>query len=252
MLFEDGLPLGLVRSSSRFTDVFYFFSPAFRAGMKFRASLRRRCFLLGIIFLSGLIATFAGPSAALLLIPVVHPSWPGGGTPFYIIGTNDTLWPSYLDADHVGGPECLSPSADMLNSDDFNTSACIWHGYLPLSRVYIDAHLSKNPTIIINDGISNRMLSITLSTDVNAEVETWTTSTYIASGYYSRQIAPQWWDAALVTTVQKYDRIKFSTKGSSVASVQTPIPAVRVQCGVYGSSLFVHEMEARFEVNLAS
>ena len=92
LLFEqEGLPLGILASKQRFTEMQYFLSPEFRFGLAGFARRRDRV-LLGIFILtSSLISLFAGPSAALLLVPTKRSDWPAGGASFSLAGDRNSL-----------------------------------------------------------------------------------------------------------------------------------------------------------------
>ena len=80
--------------------------------------------LSGILAISGLIAVFAGPSSALLMIPNIV-IWPGGGADFWLIGNSSSLWPSQLGISSISGSSCLNPTPEMLSNSALNASGCI-------------------------------------------------------------------------------------------------------------------------------
>ena len=72
---SEGLPLGILASKQQFTEVQYLLSPELRFGLA-GFSRRRKRLLFGLFILaSTLISLFAGPSAALLLIPTQRSDW---------------------------------------------------------------------------------------------------------------------------------------------------------------------------------
>ncbi|KAL2846346.1 hypothetical protein BJX68DRAFT_268810 [Aspergillus pseudodeflectus] len=101
LLWGDGLPLGLLGSGLAFNHLEYFFSKEFYGSLRYvpAAGVKsRKVALIVVIIIAGIIATLAGPASAVLLVPESQ-DWSAGGTPFYLSGTEDVLWPSSLAGD---------------------------------------------------------------------------------------------------------------------------------------------------------
>ncbi|KAF7596481.1 hypothetical protein BBP40_001353 [Aspergillus hancockii] len=110
----SGLPFGLIFSPAKVTDVTFLWSSAF-AG-----SFRRpgKGFLTLIMVATAIIiATGAGPSSAILMIPRVD-RWPAGSTRFWINATAQELWPDKLDASNLIDPDSCRRIEDPLLSND--------------------------------------------------------------------------------------------------------------------------------------
>ncbi|KAL4790935.1 hypothetical protein BDV19DRAFT_371384 [Aspergillus venezuelensis] len=98
LLFGDGLPLGLLGSGLAFNHLEYFFSKEFYGSLRYVGGngnkLRKIGFII-VVAVSGILATFAGPASAVLLVPKDQ-DWSAGGTPFYLDGTENDFWPTDL------------------------------------------------------------------------------------------------------------------------------------------------------------
>jgi hypothetical protein len=101
LLWGDGLPLGLLGSGLAFNQPEYFFSKEFYGGLRYVPAggfRSRRVALIAVIVIAGIVATLAGPSSAVLLVPKSQ-DWRAGGTPFYLSGTEENFWPNNLAGD---------------------------------------------------------------------------------------------------------------------------------------------------------
>ncbi|POS71836.1 hypothetical protein DHEL01_v209763, partial [Diaporthe helianthi] len=107
VMSAHGIPLGLLSSPFRFNEIAYFWSPSFLFGtMSIQG--RPRAVAIALLLLScGFLAAVVGPSTALLIIPYTDNNWPAGGTDFWLVGSDDTLWPDRLNSSHAGGDFCL-------------------------------------------------------------------------------------------------------------------------------------------------
>lgn len=86
LVVGDGLPLGFLSSGFSFTRISYFWSPEFIGAAKHspRSKWRNRAFV-AVIVIAGMLGLFAGPAAAVLMIPRIQ-DWPAGGTVFWMNG----------------------------------------------------------------------------------------------------------------------------------------------------------------------
>ena len=76
-----------------------------------------------VVALRCLLALFAGPAIALLLMPSFTEDWYAGGTSFYLVGTEEDLYPSALYGRHAGGEACLDVTPAVLSSASLNMSS---------------------------------------------------------------------------------------------------------------------------------
>ncbi|KXJ86020.1 hypothetical protein Micbo1qcDRAFT_219865 [Microdochium bolleyi] len=100
LLYGHGLPLGLLGSDKAFTQISFFWSVEFWGGLAayFKKSGYASGLLLGTMLLyAGIIALFAGPATAILMLPRVM-EWPVGGAIMPLNKTEAQLWPSVLDS----------------------------------------------------------------------------------------------------------------------------------------------------------
>lgn len=234
---ERGLPFGIMLARLQFSDIGYFWSASFWSSCFVISSFSRRLFIGVVIMLSGLIAAFAGPAAALLLIPTVHQDWHAGGTDFWLNGNENILWPITLDADAAGGTHCQSPSFDALTMGALNYSGCAWGGYTALAEFFEDTRLSPGDwNLTVEDGFVMRAASHYSGTPAEWE---WSYTGHAAAGLYMRNIQDHWLTAiadAPITTGRHYTygNYKWMSRWTSYSATQTPIPAVRASCLYWG------------------
>lgn len=116
LIYGDGLPLGLLVAGFEFSKISYFFSSEMLGSLKhafYNPGKLRRIILVLYLVLVGALAVVVGPSCAVLLVPQSQ-SWPAGGTQFFLNGTQDYFWPTYLSA-NASGLQTLCSSSDAVN-----------------------------------------------------------------------------------------------------------------------------------------
>jgi len=114
MMHGDGVPLGLIGGGFQFASLSYFWSPEFWGSIGPGTRFKRRCRLWGLLSLTGLIAAFASPSTAVLLIPRIQ-EWDAGGSEFYLPNPPAEIWPDKLTFDSDGSDAfCALPNATDL------------------------------------------------------------------------------------------------------------------------------------------
>lgn len=127
----EGVPLGLILSNVRFTDVQYLLSRSFRAGcLGFETKRTALSFVL-LLLCCSFVALFIGPSTAILMIPTFSDYWPAGGASFWL---NGDLSPSKLDIDTIKNPKCAinKKNLSLLGwPDRSNMSFIGWTGQQP-------------------------------------------------------------------------------------------------------------------------
>lgn len=225
---SEGLPLGILASKQQFTEVQYLLSPELRVGLA-GFSRRRKRLLFGLFILaSTLISLFAGPSAALLLIPTQRSDWPAGGASFWLTGDEETLWPSTLTASSVGGSDCENHDVQRLNGGALNSSGCIWAGYASIAEAFRQRHLSSEIDLIVDDGVLKRNFVLHTRGEV---AETWVLAIHMAVGVLSKNVANAWYDALKgISTSSWHHTIRYRIFNETVGSVESLVPAVRVDC----------------------
>ncbi|KAI4109389.1 MAG: hypothetical protein L6R37_000546 [Teloschistes peruensis] len=171
----NGLPLGLLTSKQQFSQIQYLFSPELRFGLSSLSRIKLLAFGLFIVT-SAVISLFAGPSAALLLIPEHRSGWPAGGVSMWLAGDDDVLWPSRLTYSDIGGPHCVSPSHELLLSENLSHVDCVWAGLSPIAELYKQAHFTP-VSLSIRDGVVNRDFSLGY---LSVDPETWASAPHLA------------------------------------------------------------------------
>jgi hypothetical protein len=233
---KDGLPLGMLSGKSRFSELSYFWSPEFWYGRRGFSSRSRNWLIPAVLFAAGLFAVLTGPAAALLLIPTMREDWPAGSANFWLNGTDQTLWPTTLDATAVGGPECLLPSVETVMSNVGNSSACIWGGHEYLTQYYRQWRFRGFfSNVTMDEGQFRRDLRCGLRG--NSSRETWTLGSSLAVGAFAQKIQIAWGDAlALAPKTQPgkmYATFNARPQDGTVSTIESRIPAVRTQCSWY-------------------
>lgn len=126
LLHGQGVPFGLFSSGLEFQRLSYFWSPELLGSFPM-SNIR----LLLLTIAAGLIAMLAGPSTAVLLIPN-QINYPAGSTSYYINGSSDVLWPSYIQLDHYF-PSSQNPkdqNIDCGGPAGYKSAICPAGGYL--------------------------------------------------------------------------------------------------------------------------
>ena len=233
---REGLPLGILASKQQFTELEYLISPEFRFGLAGFARRRKRLKFGLFILACSLISLFAGPSAALLLIPPLHSDWPAGGASFWLAGDDDSLWPSKLTASSTGEPDCGYPSMETLSTEALNYSGCIWAGYSSLAESFKQKHFDNEFDLIIDDGVLKRDFVIRPKGEV---AETWVLAIHMAVGVLSKNVAGAWYQALQGISVSSWHHtLRYRTRNETLGSVQSWVPAVRTDCAKTSSLLY--------------
>ncbi|KAL9576638.1 MAG: hypothetical protein Q9212_006935 [Teloschistes hypoglaucus] len=188
----NGLPLGLLTSKQQFSQIQYLFSPELRFGLSGLSRVKLLAFGFFIVT-SAAISLFAGPSAALLLIPEHRTGWPAGGVSMWLAGDDDVLWPSRLTYSDIGGPHCVSPSHELLLSENLSHVDCVWAGLSPIAELYKQAHYTA-VGLSIRDGIVNRGFSLGY---LGVDPETWASAPHLAVSLMSRNAGQIWFQELL-------------------------------------------------------
>ncbi|MCJ1416346.1 hypothetical protein MMC32_002681 [Xylographa parallela] len=230
---HDGLPLGLAGTKTRFNDALLLASPTFWTGIRGLKSWRKRIFMTSLIVTCFFLATFLGPSSALLLIPVIRTDWPAGGTQFWLSGNESILWPDTLDSSSIGGQDCLTPTAEKIYAMDLNNSGCIWYWTAGLSQYAKELHFDIGVyNVTVFDPIAAREMQRRSSGD------TWALSSMAHISRMAFAISLQWLSAAVFandnwSSVRTGSNYLHRERTGTVSKVHSQIPAVRTSCGVY-------------------
>lgn len=229
LLFRsEGLPLGILSAKQQFTEPKYLFSPEFRFGLAGFARHRQRLIFGILIVTISLVSLFAGPSAALLAIPTQRNDWPAGGASFWLVGNEDSLWPSKLTASNIGGAHCANPSIQMLETSALNSSGCVWAGFSPLAEAFKQSHLSIPLDVIIDDGVLRRESLVRPRGEV---AETWVLASHVATGVLARNVAQYWYTTLVeIPASSSHHNLRYRFNNVTLGSVHSWVPAVRTRC----------------------
>ena len=108
-LLGDGLPLGLLGAGVWFNNFSFLWSPDFLMSAPWSIRTLGRLQLYILILLCGALATFVGPSSAVLMLPR-YQDMPAGGASVYLPGTVEDFHPKMVtSASEI--PECTLDNA---------------------------------------------------------------------------------------------------------------------------------------------
>ena len=107
-----GLPFGAVFTPLQIQSIDILWSPELwgTIGCAIKARKPRWILLASCVIVFSILGLSVGPSSAVLMRPRLQ-TWNAGGTPFWIRGTEPTLFPTVID-DDPGLPSCLVANAN--------------------------------------------------------------------------------------------------------------------------------------------
>lgn len=196
----------------------------FWKSIRYKARLDQKIFLLGILVLAGIVATAAGPSSAILMIPQNN-TWPSGSITFYLNGSSDQLWPRELTASDAGGSNCLTSNA----TED---SHCAAGGYNNLFRYF--SQLNSLPqasyfTFDIEDEVSMRSFQGNLRNDWQVSSETWVSTAHAATTAIEEPLREAWsyWLRGITVTPNAW---RYGFSNVRTVKVLSQFPVTRTVC----------------------
>lgn len=232
-LSPDGIPLGLLSSPFRFSEIAYFWSPPFLFGTMSISGWPRAALAL-LVLACGFLAAVIGPSTALLIIPYTENNWPAGGTDFWLVGIDDTLWPDRLNASHAGGDICLNPNETELMAAPLYMSSCSWAGYMQITEMLKNRHFDWQANITFNDGVIKRQFT---KHQAGADItmrDGFVLGTHVPTARISRLIADEWVlacnNASSTKRPGSNSNLRNATDGLGTAVVDSWLPVTRVTC----------------------
>ncbi|KAJ4312864.1 hypothetical protein N0V84_009718 [Fusarium piperis] len=239
LVFGDGMTLGLLVSGFSFAQVSYFWSPEFLGSLSWGLRCRnvsraqrwkRRGFVL-LVFIGGALALLAGPATAVLMIPR-RIDWPVGGGIYWLNGSDEQLWPKFLDASYYSEINCT------LETGQFFDNRCPSHGFLPMYQHFISwwNGYSTGYAFELNDGFQRKMIYArpALLSDANTWAYTAHAATVVLQdglrGYHHK---------ALKYLAIKHPNIppfagRLDWAKPKRYQVETKVPAARVFCELQG------------------
>lgn len=127
----------MITIDKRFAEIKFFFSSRFWCGI-WKMPRGRRWLVLLWLSASGIIATFVGPTTAVLLKPQLRYDWPAGAANYSIVGNESTIFPRTITSknDSGGGSLCNLPSTANMEMPPSIHMDCPWAGYSALLTVH--------------------------------------------------------------------------------------------------------------------
>ncbi|RSL68006.1 hypothetical protein CEP54_002914 [Fusarium duplospermum] len=240
LVFGDGMTLGLLVSGFSFAQVSYFWSPEFLGGlgwglrcskdMSHTQGWKRRGFVL-LVFIGGGLALLAGPATAVLMIPRKM-DWPVGGGIYWLNGSDDQLWPRFLDAAYYSEINCT------IDTGQFTDNRCPSHGFLRMYQHFISWWNGYNTgyAFELNDGFQRK--TIYAGPALLSDANTWAYSAHAATAVLQDALR-NFHFKALKYLAAKHPSMPPFPRGLDWASpkryeVETNGPAAMVFCELQG------------------
>ncbi|KAI6752362.1 hypothetical protein HG530_013731 [Fusarium avenaceum] len=236
LVFGDGMPLGLLVSGFSFSQVSYFWSAEFIGGlccsdnMSFIQRWKRRGFVL-LVLVGGGLALLAGPAAALLMIPR-QLDWPVGGGVYWLNGSDEQLWPTYLNADYYSQVNCT------LEGGQFTDNKCPSQGFVAIYQHFIswwNSYATGYSFEVKDDFIRKTMYA---RPALIADANTWAYSAHAATATLQDAMRSLHINALRYLSVTGPDRRPFPGRlvwaNPMRYEVDTKVPAARVFCELQG------------------
>ncbi|KAK5091217.1 hypothetical protein LTR05_001398 [Lithohypha guttulata] len=246
LVHGEGLPLGLLAGGFLYSSLSYFWSPEFWGSFYSKAPWITHLRVYGIIVLGGLIAVFAGPSTAILLVPREQP-WPAGGTTIYLPGPADHWWPTYINntklalldgcahSNSSGHPLCPKAAFPAIWGSRNSIDILDNRGFAPGTYQNLTTSFSFGPSTV--DLPSNLDLLPNLryhGTHRGYACETSMWGPRAAEAVYGAQLKQDWIDEAFALP---YNIIRYGPSltqykyfGSMEVKTTSRIPTVRAAC----------------------
>ena len=132
-----------------------------------------------------------------------------------------------------------------MSDEALNSAGCIWAGYSSIAEAFKQRHLNPEVDLIIDDGILKRNFVLRTRGEV---AETWVLAIHMAVGVLSKNVANAWYDALKGISVSSWHHtLRYRIKNETVGSVESLVPAVRVDCNRI-DSLFYNDSGSGLEV----
>ncbi|KAI4141973.1 MAG: hypothetical protein L6R39_005127, partial [Caloplaca ligustica] len=252
LMFGDGVPLGLVGAGFSFSGLSFFWSPDFLCSLRYKARLWKKAFLFVSVFVAGALALTVGPATAVLVIPRDQ-LWQAGGSPFYLRGKENDIWPTLVTYDTKRDPPfCQSSASPGSPRNASEYAVCPSGGYKSLaahySQVNVSSFLDSGTTLpyVADLSVSRYFYEITsprpgVPTQITlgnirkegGAGESFLAQPHAASIMFQEKLTVDWWNAAhheASNSPRNLARYHYYTDLSS--SIETQIPSVGVTCTV--------------------
>ena len=151
------------------------------------------------------------------MIPALRYDWPAGGASFWLLGDDDTLWPSRLTNLSIGGAHCESPNLQALTTQAFNYPGCIWAGSSPIAEVFKQIHLREVERLHFDDGLFQREY---ISRPQSPEQ--WVAASHMVVGLASKGLGGAWYHSMAETSIsRKYQTLRYRARNETMGFVQS-------------------------------
>lgn len=228
----DGLPLGLLSAPWRFQDASLWLCPELWVGRRGIKRLTKSILVFSLVLTCTLLASFSGPSSAVLMIPHWVTNWPGGGATFNIIGDNSILWRDELltaEPCRRSRSQDGSQAISELINDTCASSSAVAIAQALQGWMFEDVYYP----IDVTDGLVHRKITLNIR-----EKETWAITPQLAPCVISRVLSLTWRTGAIISHAtdaisSSYAKYRYREKKATVTMMESQVPIVRVSCSMY-------------------
>lgn len=249
LIAAEGVPFGFLFGTFSFSEFSYFWSSEFWGAMDGRVSLASKSSMVAMLCAAGLIAAFAGPSVAVLLIPRQQ-DWHAGGTEFYLRANESDIFPRNLSVSDLP-VECRGPDASryaICPSGGFNALSLYTSS---LQTIRNDENMVPVPSSATGQWGSyglfqQQLVSIpgmhlgtqqlpmsTISGSIRGIVcQTEAVAPFVPIALYSSSLSNDWESIAATAqfNVRRPSLAEYRWRNSKTVSAEGKIPAVRTRC----------------------
>jgi hypothetical protein len=224
-LLDEGVNFGMLGSPFTFFGLNYLWSQEFFSAVQSaweKPRLKAHSFLVCVLVLFCILAAVVGPASALLFLP--SPAWlSAGSTDFFLIGTENDLWPQNLTRQHAGGPSCLTT--------DGGNFWCLQGGWDIIQGFVTPEGVSKREVQIL-DGATARTMWL-CRPYVRGDSDSWASTLHGASVYLAERVT-QFHQVAWSFAKGRQRRLRDATVSGTYNRFIGRIPVVRVVCSPFG------------------
>lgn len=227
-----GLPFGILTANTQFVDATYLISTEFRMNV-FGLIQSKKWFLVPLLVACTLLALLAGPSSALLMIPQSHNDWDAGHATFYMAGTNESVWPTLLDQEYIGGTHCLSPNQSDLTAQLPSAESCIWWGSATIQEYFLSSVWDFFQNMPVQDELISRIIHLEMNGPSIVG-----NGVYLPACLYSNLFVGIWEDAkqtapiAAQGSLRKWANLQYRSKTGSTITMNSLLPFVKTLCSM--------------------
>ena len=145
------------------------------------------------------IALLAGPTSAVMMIPVYRNGWFGGGADIILPGTTDQLWPSNMTSTGIKvGNDCVVSGLESADLSSLGIDGCIWLKLVTMVQTLTQwIYNPEKMNITLQDGVFTRDIDIwvdhkIVTPKINTTSETWAIAPKLSPLVYSLSLEQFW------------------------------------------------------------